>query len=198
MEVNDSLTPVNEEDEEEELFTDEEITEETGMLESAEQSEERYVPLTPATAGDFMEISNVVGIVLLVGSGIMRFRPVIQAAYEAQQKYFRKEKKRQMVYNLSLFGVVFCLILLIGWFLLFRDSGNNFDKSESTHTPMSTSILSLPVSGGLFGASSDIKLSVSDIIAIIIVILSLALFSAKQIKRTKPVGSSYLSRYKTA
>lgn len=159
---------------------------------------EHIISISQGNTTLFTDISNVLGIFLLFGSLVLRYRPFFYGLAEARAKFLRKEKNRQLRNHIAIFLTIFCMILVAGWLLFFRSSTGTNEVSHGSGGSTNTPISAIASSGGFFVAYIENGLSLSDIIAIIIVVLSLILFVTKQAKRTKPLGRSYLSKSKSA
>jgi hypothetical protein len=166
-------------------WTEEEAVEEEEEDEIIEEEEEEEVENSlDQSDGELPRVglTDVVGIVLIIGSVIIRYRPTMRALNEAQTKYFRKEKNVKFARSVAYFAVFLCTVLVGGWFALFRSTENEITKTSGGLSRM----ISLDSEKG--------KLSLSDVIAVIIVVLSVALFVTKQLTRVKPINSSKIKR----
>ena len=120
--------------------------------------------------GHRMYLSNILGLILIVGSVIIRLRPTIRSLNKKRNKFLRKEKNAKLVSNISkCFSIA--VVLLLGYWAL--------------HLANPTALASL----------GEVRLRLSDIIAALIVFMSGVLYTAKHAIHSKPpLGTSYFSR----
>jgi hypothetical protein len=132
---------------------------------------------TVENAGPCIALSNAVGVLLLIGSLIIRYRPTLHHLNQERIKYFGEDKNVvQRATYVSMFCGVLFVFLAGSWFLLLRDSTVSADEV----------VTKSELSGSSSTVISESLLSLSDILAIVIVVLSLVLFTTKQANRHKP------------
>mmetsp|Transcript_20351 Transcript_20351/g.37761 ORF Transcript_20351/g.37761 Transcript_20351/m.37761 type:complete len:405 (-) Transcript_20351:154-1368(-) len=147
---------------------------------TADVAEKDKASHSGGSSGLRIGLADAIGVVLLVGSAVIRYRPELRAINDAQLKYFRKEKNVKFARTASYFVLFLSVILLGGWLVLRRGNSHvnisNHERNEVEDTDGSQSLRG--------------KLSVSDIIAVVIVVLSIVLLVTKQLTQAKRFNSA--------